>query len=173
MNKFFNRTGPNWNYFFFRVLDPNYPTKTQTDTRNAYAYLLVCHLKPISFTHKRAYHLTTAILLVRREPEPLQVSHLINPRDWQLGQGSFPSPLHSPHLWEKKRRFTVCKRNHQTESLRSWNETLHRVRSIFMSNQTSSITLRTLHHLILLVKPRLSISIARWTHYFSSSRATY
>lgn len=46
------------------------------------------------------YHLTTATLRARREPLPLQVAHLISPRDPQVEQGIFPFPLHLTHLQE-------------------------------------------------------------------------
>ena len=36
----------------------------------------------------------------RRELLPLHVPHLISPRDPQVGQGTFPVPLHFTHLQE-------------------------------------------------------------------------
>jgi len=41
-----------------------------------------------------------ATLRDKREPLPLHVSQLSNPRDPQVAQGSFPLPLHFTHLQE-------------------------------------------------------------------------
>lgn len=44
------------------------------------------------------YHLTTAILRVKREPLPKHFKHLTSPRDPQLAQGILPLPLQVTHL---------------------------------------------------------------------------
>lgn len=44
------------------------------------------------------YHLIIATLRAKREPLPVHVVHLSNPRDPHVTQGSFPSPLHFTHL---------------------------------------------------------------------------